>query len=140
MPSRRDSIRLGGCALVSLLSGCQSVLPDGRSRIDLKLYNYTDDRQPLIFELLRAGDHSYEDALVAEREFDVPPPSEDESAGVIYEEAFAKSRAYVVRVLLQNGDGKWFHHHFYPGESMTGRLDVRIYVDELTDRPYVRYQ
>jgi hypothetical protein len=92
VPSRRDALRLGGCTLVSLLSGCQSVLPGGRSRIDLKLYNYTDDGQTLIFELLRAGDHSYEDALVAEREFDVPPPSGDESAGVIYEEAFAKSR------------------------------------------------
>lgn len=130
---------LGGSTLITLLSGCQSAIGVDSSSIDVKLYNYTNDPQSLKFELLRTGNHSYDDALVAEREYEVPPPEGGESAGTIGETEIAKERAYIVRILLRNSDGEWFHHHFYPGESAEEMVDIRIYSREETNRLYVRF-
>lgn len=140
MPSRRESLVLGGSTLAVLVSGCQTVLNVGRSPIDLQFYNYTDRTQPLKLELLRTGNRTHGAAAVVDREFEVPPPSGDEPTGTVRKPDIAERRAYVVRVLLKYGDGTWAHHHFYPDDSSHNQVDIRIYPREQTDDLYVRFR
>lgn len=136
MVSRRSFLASGSAALAAL-SGCQGGLTGSRELLDLVLYNYTDEPQPLQLEILRDDREAHNEAAVLDREFDVPPPGDGESAGQVSESDAVARRRYTLRVLLRNGRFETHHYHFYPGEA--SRIAVRIYRDQNTGTLYVRF-
>jgi len=143
MSLHRRSLLIGSVAIAASLSGCSDLFSRRSPTIDLAVANYTGDRQPLEVELLDANADRYGDALVFDREFEVPPPGDGETAGVVREHDVVPRRRYLVRVLLKFGDGQWRHHHFYPGEETTDpeseEIVVGVYRDEDTDDLSVRF-
>jgi hypothetical protein len=139
----RRTLLGGGSAVVASLSGCLDVFDGSEPTVDLKLLNYTTRTQPLIVEILREDRDEHGDATAYVREFETPPPSEGESAGVVRETDIVERRRYLLRVLLKHGSGEWHHHHFYPGEATTEpdseELTVRVYRAEGTDELYTRF-
>ena len=141
--NRRQATFLGGSAMFTALSGCQSVPVLNQARIDLTVFNYTSEPQPLTVELLRVDKSEYQEALIFRREVTPPAPSNGDSAGRAQENNIAPKRRYLVRVLLRNSNAQWHHHHFYPGMEGSGslaeRIYVRVYHEENTNDLYVRF-
>ncbi|WP_193308435.1 hypothetical protein [Halorubrum halophilum] len=131
------SVTFGG------LAGCQAPLVSGPPRIDLELYNYTPDPQPVQIRVLRTDRDEYDDARVFSREFEVPSRSDEASAGTLKENDIVERRPYLLRVRPKFGDGQWYHHHYYPGESATDEdsvsLDIRLRQEESTGDVYPRF-
>lgn len=140
----RRSFLISGCTVVASLSGCLETMFTDGSKVNLSIFNYTSETQPLLIEILQENSDEYSDALVFDREFKVPPPQGDESAGVVRESNIVSRRRYLVRVLPKYGRDQWRHYHFYPGESSTDAdsesLNIRIYRDEQSDELYTRFQ
>lgn len=143
MTLRRRSFLIGSSIIAASAAGCADPVNGNRPKIDLELFNYTADEQPLIVEVLRVDTDEYSEARVLNQEFSVPPPREGESAGVLRESDVVPRRRYLLRVLPKYGRGEWYTHHFYPGESTSDpdseRFDIRIYRDEETEALYVRF-
>lgn len=143
MPLRRRTFLLGSGGAVASLAGCADVFSASTPMVDLDLANYTAETQPLKLELLRTDRDDHGGALAFAREFELPPPSEDESAGVVREPDVVQRRRYLVRVLPKFGRGQWHHHHFYPGEDATDpdseEIFVALYRDEETENLYFRF-
>lgn len=106
--------------------------------VPLAFYNYTAETQPLKIDILPENEDTDSTNAVVNREFEIPPPQEGESAGVVRELDIVQRRRYVIRVLFRNGNGQWHHHHFYPDDS--DQLLVRIYREEETESLYARFR
>jgi hypothetical protein len=134
---------MSGYAAAAGLSGCQAPLLSETPRIDIKLYNYTSDPQQVQIRILRTDRDEYSDVGVFARDFEVPAPPDDESAGTLEEEDIVDRRPYILRVQPKHGNGQWYHHHYYPGESTTDEdsayFDVRLYREEATGDVYPRF-
>lgn len=142
-PTRRDALRLTGCAVTAALSGCQVPLLSDQHRVDLRLFNYTADPQQVKIEFLRTDRQEYNDANVFSREYEVPSPPEDESAGTLMDEDIVDRRPYILRAQPHYGNGQWHHYHYFPGESTSGPehayVAVRLYRRENGDAVYPRF-
>lgn len=142
-PMRRRILLAVGSALTASLSGCQTPLLSDPPRIDLELYNYTADPQPVQIRVLRTDSDEYDEARVFSREFEVPPRSDDASAGTLDEDSIVERRPYLLRVRPKFGDGQWYHHHYYPGESATDEdsasFDIRLRREETTGDVYPQF-
>lgn len=139
MPLQRRTFLIGSSAALVPLAGCLDGVLTNRSNVDLNLFNYTDEEQPLKIELLPDGSDANGGSLEFEREFNLPPPPEGDSAGVVREADIAPQRRYVVRVLLKFGRGEWDHHHHYPRPTGPSDIDIRVYRDEETGALYTRF-
>lgn len=141
--ARREMLLLSGSIATTGLAGCQAPLVSESPRIDIELYNYTSDRQPVQIRILRTDRDEYSDAEVFAREFDVPAPSAGASAGTLKEDDVVERRPYLLRVRPKYGNGQWYHHHYYPGESTTEKddshFDVRLYREEESGDVYPRF-
>lgn len=140
MPSTRRSYLAGAGLLASGVAGCADVLSGGES-VDLVLSNYTAETQPIKVELLDEGGNTNGDALVLGREFEIPAPSGDETAGRVRETGVAPRDRYLVRVLPKWSDGRWRHHHFYPDASAgaADAIGIRLHRDAATGGLSVRF-
>ncbi|WP_327052852.1 hypothetical protein [Halomicrococcus gelatinilyticus] len=142
MPSNRRSVLLGSSAFVSSLAGCME-LGTSTHTVDLNLYNYTAERQPLKIEILREDTDEHGAGLVLGRKFTIPAPKAGDSASTIRKSNLVERRPYLVRTLLKNGRSQWDHHHFYPGENATdpeaSYIDIRVYQDDDTNELYTRF-
>lgn len=109
----------------------------------MQLVNYTSDPQPVQIRILRTDRDEYSDAEVFAREFNVPAPADDESAGTLGEEDVVKRRRYTLRVRPKFGNGEWHHYHYFPGKSTTDEdgpyFDIRLYRNEITGNVYPRF-
>ncbi len=139
-PSRRKTLLAAGATLTAGLSGCQGRLLSDPPRIDLELYNYTADPQLVQIRVLRTDKNEYDEARVFSRELEVPPRSDDASAGTLGEDSIVERRPYLLRVRPKFGDGQWHHHHYYPGESANDEdstaFDIRLRREETTGDVY----
>lgn len=142
-PTRRELLRVSGSAVTVGFSGCQDPLLSDVPRVDLELYNYTADAQQVRVQVLRTDRDDHSDAEVFFRDFEVPAPTDGESAGTHTEEDIVERRSYVLRVQPKYGNGQWYHHHYYPGESTTNDdntySDVRLYREDTTGDVYPRF-
>lgn len=139
MISRRRSLLAGTSALMVPLAGCLTDFFGNRPDLGLTLRNYTSDPQPLQVEILRDDGSDINEARVLRREFEVPPPTGDETAGAVRNDDIVPHGRYLVRVRLKFGGGEWDHHHFVPGRSGPAEIDIRVYRDEVTGELYTRF-
>jgi len=136
MPSTRRSYLAGAGLLASGLAGCADVLSGGES-VDLVLSNYTAETQPVKVELLEEAGETHGGALVLGRDFEIPAPSGDETAGTVRAADVAPRDRYLVRVLPKWSDGRWRHHHYYPDAA--DAIGVRLHRDGATGGLLVRF-
>lgn len=139
MISRRRTLLAGTSAMMVPLSGCLTEFLGNRPDIDLILRNYTSEPQPLQVEILRNDGNDISEAQVLRREFEVPPPTDDETAGAVRLAEIVPHDRYLVRVRLKFGRGEWDHHHFVPGQSGPAEIDIRIYRDDTMGELYTRF-
>lgn len=137
-PSRR-TLLTGAAALTLPMSGCLNQVLGRGPAVDLILRNYTSEAQPLQVELLREDRSEISEAQVLRREFEVPPPSGEDPAGVVRRPELVPRTRYLVRVRLKFGRGEWDHTHFVPGRSGAAEIDIRVYRDDETGALYTRF-
>lgn len=137
-PSRR-TLFAGTAALAVPLSGCVNQVLGRGPAVDLVLRNYTAEEQPLQVEILREDRSDLDDAQVLRQAFEVPPPSGEDSAGVVRQPGLVPRDRYLVRVRLRSGRGEWDHSHFIPGRSGGAEIDIRVCRDEETGTLYTRF-
>lgn len=141
--TRREILVASGTVVTAGLSGCQTPLFSETASIDIELFNYTADPQQVQIQVLRTDRDEYGEAEVFSRNFEVPAPAEDESAGTVREENIVERRPYLLRARPKNGNGQWHHHHYYLSGSTTDEdsayFDVRLYREEATDIVYPRF-
>ena len=140
-PTRRELLVLSGATVVTGLAGCQAPSVAQTPRVDIELYNYTAEEQPVRIRVLRTDRDEYSEAEVFARNFEVPAPPDGESAGTLVEHDIAERRPYLLRVQPKFGNGQWYHHHYYPGESSTDEdvFDIRLYREEEGGAVYPRF-
>lgn len=135
---RRRTVLTATGALAGSLTGCLNGITGESESVSLILRNYTSKPRVLQVEILERDESDNSEARVMRREFEVPPPGGDESAGVTRKPAVAPYGRYLVRVLLKFGRGEWDHHHFVPNTE-AAQIDIGIYRDGASGELYTRF-
>lgn len=129
---------LTGCAgIVASMAGCSAWGGDDSSELTIQLLNHTTDTQHLGVKAIREDEEKFDDALVYNEVFEVPPTQEEE-IGEIRETDVLELRRYLLRVNLREQRGPEFTHHYYPGETSGNRITIRVYRDEDTGDQFVQ--
>ncbi len=145
----RRALLTGGTATTTVFAGCQLPILSGSEKIDLELINYAPDPQQISVSLLRPDKREFSEAEVFSRNFHVPPPEGDETAGVLREQNVTSRRQYLVRATPKFGVRRLYQYRYFPGENTTNPeesyIPLRIYPNcyfrdcENTDDVYVSF-
>lgn len=141
--TRRRAIVLASSGIIGGLSGCSGFFDGSNHTLTLQLANYTDRQNRVAIELIDPDEDDYTDARESRHEVTVPAALEGETAGTAQETTAVPRQHYIVRTLLQYGNWKTDHYHFFPGEGTTDQdesfINIRIYKHDETGIYYVRF-